>query len=63
MQATEAPRQASPEVQLLLDLGFAPATAKHTCGQCGGSGSVLVDPSDRRKGETSCGNCGGEGEL
>lgn len=40
-----------------------PARAKTTCSQCGGSGSVLVDPADRRKGETTCGRCDGNGEL
>jgi hypothetical protein len=37
------------------------ATAE--CSTCRGTGTVLVDASDRRKGERTCGQCGGLGEI
>lgn len=33
------------------------------CPRCFGKGTVLVDPSNRRRGETTCRECEGLGEL
>lgn len=42
---------------------FARAHKGTRCSPCGGSGQVLVDPSDARKGTKRCSNCGGTGEC
>lgn len=36
---------------------------KVRCGYCGGTGTVPVDPRDRRAGQTTCPKCGGNGEI
>lgn len=35
--------------------------ADTTCATCGGTGTVLADHTDRRKGDRTCPNCGGLG--
>lgn len=63
MQATAPAKPVTAEEILAeYEVTLPPAKAKETCSYCGGSGTVRVDPSDVRKGETTCGSCGGTGE-
>lgn len=40
-----------------------PKPSRYPCGMCNGTGEVLVDPHDRRRGQKTCPQCRGNGEV